>query len=151
MAIKGLHTDEERATVLALQMQGLGPSEISRRSLVPLRTVERWCESWRDVAVEQRDERLLTQATELALRYGALQHQVADALEELPPNELVKHGNTINNAMGTNVDKVLALTQRSPGQGSQAFVQIIFQGNQDPADSTPTFEDNTLDIEAPGT
>lgn len=131
------YSDEERAGVLSLQMQGIGPSEISRRTGVALRTVERWTEAWREVAVEQRDEKLLTTATELAMRAQALQHDLLDAYEAMPHDELVKHANQINILGGTALDKAMALSGRSGGGNAGPFV-IAIQING--TDDTPTVD-----------
>ena len=133
--------DEDRATVLALDMQGYGGTEISRRTGVPLATVKRWVSRWANVTPEQRDERLLTAATELALRFQELQHKLADAYEDLSPAELLRHGANINNAMGTNMDKALAISGKSAGQNVGPFVIAIFPGE------TPTIEGEVQHIE----
>lgn len=144
MAFNSKYTDEDRAGVLALQLEGLGPSEISRRSGVPLRTVDRWVASWRDMAEGTRDSRLLEQATELAIRGQLLQHAVLDAYEDMPPGELVKHAANLNNLTGTNVDKVLAITGKA-GSNVQVgpFILAIMPNEEATQDITTTFQEVT--------
>lgn len=89
------YSSETKAEALALLRRGETALATANILGLPERTVSRWALRWRE-ATDGDDSLLADEDTRIALRAGELIHDWLDAAEQLPPDQLLKHGLALN-------------------------------------------------------